>query len=192
MSAEEPLAERVPAVADAWFSYVQSNPFAWRMLFQDVTGDPEIRVSGAHRRCEDSEILFRRFGLASGEVPVRLGVDREDLATHLSKEERGDRRGCAAGAVDDDADLHGPDVLEDRLDVIADQVGPRGGHPGVVPCGRRKPAPLERILDFPLLFLVERHPVRIPELDAVVGSRIVGSCDDSPACKVTRPASQRG
>jgi AcrR family transcriptional regulator len=42
MAAETPLEERVPAVADAWFAYVEANPFAWAMLFKDVTGDPEI------------------------------------------------------------------------------------------------------------------------------------------------------
>src|SRR6266852_5147195 len=26
-----PLAERVPRVADAWFAYVETNPFAWAM-----------------------------------------------------------------------------------------------------------------------------------------------------------------
>src|SRR5438270_10430578 len=29
MGAQGPLADRVPAVADAWFSYVETNPFAW-------------------------------------------------------------------------------------------------------------------------------------------------------------------
>ena len=50
MAAEGPLADRVPSVADAWFSYVENNPFAWKMLFQDVTGDPEIRASHAGMR----------------------------------------------------------------------------------------------------------------------------------------------
>src|SRR5438128_10399553 len=43
MGAPGPLADRVPAVTDAWFAYVEANPFAWRMLFADVTGDSEIR-----------------------------------------------------------------------------------------------------------------------------------------------------
>lgn len=50
MTADASLEERVPAVADAWFAYVESNPFAWRMLFQDVTGDPEIRAFHAGMR----------------------------------------------------------------------------------------------------------------------------------------------
>jgi len=50
MAAEGPLADRVPSVADAWFSYVEINPFAWKMLFQDVTGDPDIRAFHAGMR----------------------------------------------------------------------------------------------------------------------------------------------
>src|SRR2546427_8143036 len=42
MAADAALEQRVPAVAGAWFDYVESHPFAWRMLFQDVTGDAEI------------------------------------------------------------------------------------------------------------------------------------------------------
>jgi AcrR family transcriptional regulator len=44
MTAVGPLAKRVPAVTDAWFAYVEANPFAWAMLFRDVTGDPEIQA----------------------------------------------------------------------------------------------------------------------------------------------------
>jgi AcrR family transcriptional regulator len=43
MSIQLPLEDRVPAIANAWFSYVQTHPFAWTMLFRDATGDPEIR-----------------------------------------------------------------------------------------------------------------------------------------------------
>jgi len=50
MAADAPLEQRVPAVADAWFAYVESNPFAWRMLFQDVTGEPHIRAFHAGMR----------------------------------------------------------------------------------------------------------------------------------------------
>ncbi len=38
----EPAELRVLRSVDAWFSYVQSHPFAWAMLFRDITGDPEV------------------------------------------------------------------------------------------------------------------------------------------------------
>src|SRR2546423_5999359 len=52
MTGAGPLAQRVPRVADAGFAYVESNPFAWKMLFQDVTGDPDIR--GFHTGMRDT------------------------------------------------------------------------------------------------------------------------------------------
>jgi AcrR family transcriptional regulator len=52
MAVKRPLAQRVEEVADSWFGYVQANPFAWRMLFQDVTGDPEIKAF--HGRMRDA------------------------------------------------------------------------------------------------------------------------------------------
>ncbi|MDQ6810825.1 MAG: TetR/AcrR family transcriptional regulator [Actinomycetota bacterium] len=50
MTGELTLEDRVPAIADAWFAYVHEHPFAWTMLFQDVTGDPEIRTFHAAMR----------------------------------------------------------------------------------------------------------------------------------------------
>jgi AcrR family transcriptional regulator len=50
MAVERPLPQRVKEVADAWFGYVEANPFAWKMLFQDVTGDPEIHAFHAGMR----------------------------------------------------------------------------------------------------------------------------------------------
>jgi AcrR family transcriptional regulator len=44
MAADATLEQRVSAVADAWFAYVETHPFAWRMLFQDLTGDRDIRA----------------------------------------------------------------------------------------------------------------------------------------------------
>jgi AcrR family transcriptional regulator len=38
---------RLSLALDAWFSYVQSHRYAWRMLFSESTGDPE--VAAIHR-----------------------------------------------------------------------------------------------------------------------------------------------
>jgi AcrR family transcriptional regulator len=50
MATDAPLEARVPAVAEAWFDYVENHPFAWRMLFSDVTGDADIRAFHAGMR----------------------------------------------------------------------------------------------------------------------------------------------
>lgn len=41
---EGPIAARLPAILDAWFGYVEANPYAWQLLFRDTTGDPEIQA----------------------------------------------------------------------------------------------------------------------------------------------------
>jgi hypothetical protein len=50
MWVEQPLSDRVAAVVDAWFGYVQTHAFAWKMLFKDATGDPEIEAFHAGMR----------------------------------------------------------------------------------------------------------------------------------------------
>jgi AcrR family transcriptional regulator len=42
--ADEPFLERLPAILDAWFAYVHEQPYAWRMIFLDTTGDAEIQA----------------------------------------------------------------------------------------------------------------------------------------------------
>ncbi len=39
---KEPQEQRIARAFDAWFHYVQTHPFAWRMLFRETTGDPAI------------------------------------------------------------------------------------------------------------------------------------------------------
>ena len=41
---EEPFLERLPTLLDAWFAYVQEQPYAWHMIFRDTTGDDEIQA----------------------------------------------------------------------------------------------------------------------------------------------------
>jgi AcrR family transcriptional regulator len=50
MQAPGPLSERISQAADRWFAYVETHPFAWAMMFNDVTGDPEIRTVHATMR----------------------------------------------------------------------------------------------------------------------------------------------
>jgi AcrR family transcriptional regulator len=69
MRVERPLPRRVAAVADAWFGYVEAHPFAWKMLFQDVTGDPEIMAFHAGMRISAREAIM---GLLSAESSLDL------------------------------------------------------------------------------------------------------------------------
>ena len=69
MAAEARLEERVPDVADAWFAYVESHPFAWAMLFKDVTGDADISAFHAGMR-ETARAAIA--GLLAGERDLRV------------------------------------------------------------------------------------------------------------------------
>ncbi|HEU0317828.1 MAG TPA: TetR/AcrR family transcriptional regulator [Solirubrobacteraceae bacterium] len=56
-----PLEERLPAMLDAWFGYVERHPYAWRMLLRETTGDPELgalhRDLQARQRAADAALL---------------------------------------------------------------------------------------------------------------------------------------
>ena len=69
MRVELPLPERVAAAADAWFGYVQAHPFAWKMLFQDVTGDADIKAFHAGMRVTAREVIV---SLLSAESSLEL------------------------------------------------------------------------------------------------------------------------
>lgn len=61
-------AGQMATALDAWFGYVEAHPFAWRMLFRDTTGDPEI--AAVHREVAAASreallpLLARRSALA--------------------------------------------------------------------------------------------------------------------------------
>ncbi len=44
LGGDDPPAQRIARAIDAWFAYVESHPYAWRMLFRDTTGEPEVRA----------------------------------------------------------------------------------------------------------------------------------------------------
>jgi AcrR family transcriptional regulator len=80
MAGQGSLEERVPAVAHAWFSYVQLTPFAWRMLFQDVTGDPQIRAFHARMRDTARSAIV---ALLTDEPTLRLDPEMLDPVAEL-------------------------------------------------------------------------------------------------------------
>jgi AcrR family transcriptional regulator len=45
LGGRDPPERRIPRAFDAWFAYVQTHPYAWRMLFRETTGDPEIAAT---------------------------------------------------------------------------------------------------------------------------------------------------
>ena len=60
-------ADRIRAGLDAWFSYVEGHPFAWRLLFQDTTGLPTLeerhRTMRAQARAAIARLLIEHLGV---------------------------------------------------------------------------------------------------------------------------------
>jgi AcrR family transcriptional regulator len=44
LAGDDPVAQRMPRAFDAWFHYIETHPYAARLLFQDTTGDPEVQA----------------------------------------------------------------------------------------------------------------------------------------------------
>ena len=64
------LEERLRAVVDVWLTYVADHAYAWRMLFRDRGGDPEVHAfrHAVHARARD--VLAELIGaLAEREIP---------------------------------------------------------------------------------------------------------------------------
>ncbi|WP_435602563.1 TetR/AcrR family transcriptional regulator [Streptomyces sp. bgisy130] len=67
------LDTRMTAMYDAWFGYVESHPYTWRMMFRDTTGDAEVAAFHRElqrRQRETDMALLREFvpGLPEAEL----------------------------------------------------------------------------------------------------------------------------
>jgi AcrR family transcriptional regulator len=62
-----PLERRLEQAVDAWLAYVESHPFAWRMLFRDTTGDPEVQAAHAEVAARSRDLLLP---LLTEQLPV--------------------------------------------------------------------------------------------------------------------------
>jgi AcrR family transcriptional regulator len=47
---DAPAEQRIAEALDAWFGYVESHPYAWRMIFRDTSGEPAVQA--AHREIQ--------------------------------------------------------------------------------------------------------------------------------------------
>lgn len=70
---DRPVEQRIAETVDAWFGYVEANPYAWRMLFRDTNGQDEIETM---RR----EIADRSRARASADASTARGGDRHGHA----------------------------------------------------------------------------------------------------------------
>ena len=67
-----PLDRLLEQAVDAWLAYVESHPFAWRMLFRDTTGDPEVRAVHADVAARSRELLLPLWAEQLGGAGVEM------------------------------------------------------------------------------------------------------------------------
>jgi AcrR family transcriptional regulator len=58
LGGDDPPERRFYRALDAWFSYVQTNPYAWRMLFRDTTGEPGLDAIRQEVAAESQALLL--------------------------------------------------------------------------------------------------------------------------------------
>jgi AcrR family transcriptional regulator len=76
------IEQRVRAVLEVWLSYVEAHAFAWRLLFRDTGGGPEIQAFRVEVHARARAVLVEMIRtLAGPAVPAR---EREPLAELMS------------------------------------------------------------------------------------------------------------
>jgi AcrR family transcriptional regulator len=78
LSGDEPAEVRIPRALDAWARYVEGNPYAARMFFQETTGDPEARALHQRVQARARTALGVLLGGEPGAANI-AGADREAL-----------------------------------------------------------------------------------------------------------------
>lgn len=82
MPAEGTPEQRLRAVLEVWLDYVQARSYAWKMLFRDTGGGPEIAARRREVHAEARAVLAELIGsLAATPVPPR---EVEPLAELMS------------------------------------------------------------------------------------------------------------
>ena len=76
---DEPQQERIARSFDAWFAYIESHPFAARMLFRDTTGDPEVEAGRREVASQSREAIRPLMGEEPGTENIAGGADVESL-----------------------------------------------------------------------------------------------------------------
>jgi AcrR family transcriptional regulator len=76
---EEAPRERIARSFDAWFAYVESHPFAGRMLFRDTSGDPDVAAMHAAVAAQSRDEVMQFFAGEPGAARVAGSIGGEGL-----------------------------------------------------------------------------------------------------------------
>jgi AcrR family transcriptional regulator len=67
-----PLRERLRAVLEVWFAYVEAHSYSWKMLFRDTGGGPEVRDFRLDVHARARAVLVEMIrSLAEARIPRR-------------------------------------------------------------------------------------------------------------------------
>jgi len=61
LAEESPMRHRVAGILDTWFGYVESHPYAWRMLFHDTTEHDEAEAVRREVAAESRALILPMF-----------------------------------------------------------------------------------------------------------------------------------
>jgi len=78
LAGDDPAEQRIPRAIDAWFEYVEAHPYAWRMLFRDTTGEPDVQVAHSDVMAQSRAAITPLF-LAQPGVGELVGADGDAL-----------------------------------------------------------------------------------------------------------------
>jgi AcrR family transcriptional regulator len=76
---DDPPRERIARSFDAWFAYVESHPFAGRMLFRDTVGDPGADAIQAEVAARSRAAVMPLFAREPGAADFAGSLDAEGL-----------------------------------------------------------------------------------------------------------------
>jgi len=71
--------ERIARALDAWFGYVETHPFAGRMLFRDTGADPEVAAMHVAVAAQSRDAVMQLFAGEPGAAAVAGSVAGEGL-----------------------------------------------------------------------------------------------------------------
>jgi AcrR family transcriptional regulator len=75
----DPPELRMARALDAWFGYVQTHPYAWRMLFQDTSGDPGVQQIHRDVAAQSRAALLPLLAREPGAQEVAGSAEQEAL-----------------------------------------------------------------------------------------------------------------
>jgi AcrR family transcriptional regulator len=86
LAGEDPPERRIPRAIDAWFAYVEAHPYAWRMLFRDTSGEPDVQAVHAEVIARSRAALTPLFVTQPGVGELgSAGTDGLDMAWEVMR-----------------------------------------------------------------------------------------------------------